>query len=109
MSYEVRVVCRPEVAPGFGLAGLHTIEADSGTGAGEILGRLASQTGVGVILMQDTLFESLPDDIRRRFGRVPLPMIVPFPGPERAAGRDAGASYIIELLRQVVGYRVRFR
>jgi hypothetical protein len=34
---------------------------------------------------------------------------VPFPGPAWEARGEAAEAYIVELLRQVIGYRVRLR
>jgi vacuolar-type H+-ATPase subunit F/Vma7 len=109
MSYAVRVLCRPEVAAGFGLAGLRCDEVDAaGDGAPRLRGLMAER-GTGVVLVEDRLYESLPEDLRRQMGRRPLPMVVPFPGPTWAARPDAAEEYIVELLRQVIGYRVRLR
>ena len=48
-------------------------------------------------------------DVRRGLARRPLPMIVPFPGPQWQRERRAPDAYIVELLRQVIGYRVRLK
>jgi hypothetical protein len=34
-------------------------------------------------------------------------MVVPFPGPAWQEEADKAQAYIVELLRQVIGYRVR--
>ena len=109
MSLLARVVCRPEVATGFALAGLAPIEAEAdGAGIARLQAALA-QPDVGVVLVEDVLYARLSDDVRRRLGRTPLPMVVPFPGPAWAAPREAAEAYILELLRQVIGYRVRLK
>jgi vacuolar-type H+-ATPase subunit F/Vma7 len=108
-DYAVRVLCRSGTGTGFSLAGLHTVEADDATAAVERVRDLKRDRDTGVILVEDSVHRDLPEDVRRSFSRRPLPMLVPFPGPgwtERAAGAEA---YIVELLRQVVGYRVRLR
>jgi vacuolar-type H+-ATPase subunit F/Vma7 len=109
VGYTVRVVCRPEVAAGFALAGLPTVEAGTPEeGAGRILA-LAAQPDVGVILVEDSFYDALSDDLQKDLGRRVLPMVVPFPGPvwgERAEGAEA---HIVEILRQAIGYRVRLR
>jgi vacuolar-type H+-ATPase subunit F/Vma7 len=109
MGYGVRVVCRPEVAAGFALAGLPTVEAGSPEeGASRIIA-LTSQPDIGVILAEDRFYEALSDDVQKDLGRRALPMVVPFPGPawdERAEGAEA---HIVEILRQAIGYRVRLR
>ena len=109
MSQTVRAVCRPDVAAGYGLAGLRTIEAQTPEEAAERLRELHRQPDVGVILLEDTLYDRLPEDLQREIGRRPLPMIVPFPGPLWRVSPESAEAYIVELLRQVVGYRVRLR
>ncbi len=109
MSHRVRVVSRPDVSAGFGLAGLRAIEATAAPEAGQRLRELRDDPAVGVILVEHTLYDGLPDDVRRVFGRRPLPMVVPFPGPAWAERPEGAEEYIVELLRQVVGYRVRLR
>ena len=106
---DVRVVCRPEIATGFALAGLRPVEFSSDDEGRERLQELLAETGVGVVLVEAGLYDRLPDEMRRQFGRRPLPMIVPFPEPTWAEKPDAAEAYIVELLRRVIGYRVRLR
>lgn len=107
MSHAVRVLCRPEVAAGFALAGLGAIEAATPDDAALRLGTLLGQADTGVVLVEDALYDGLPDELRRQVARRALPMVVPFPGPAWAAEPEAAAAYVVELLRQVIGYRVR--
>ena len=108
MSHSVQVVCRPEVAAGFGLAGLRPLEAlDAADGVARVR-ELLRDPAAGVVLVEESLYEAFPEDLRIELGRRPLPMVVPFPGPQWEARREAEA-YIVELLRQVIGYRVRLK
>ena len=109
MKYALRVLCRPEVAAGFGLAGLAPREAETPEGGAAELARLAAQADSGVVLVEDRFYDALPEESRHQIGRKPLPLLVPFPGPAWAARGEAAEAYIVELLRQVIGYRVRLR
>ena len=109
MSLSVLAVCRPQVAAGFGLVGLGLVEAAGAGDAAERLRELRARTDVGVILIEDTLYRLLPEGLQREFGRRPLPMLVPFPGPLWEVEEESAEAYVVELLRQVVGYRVRLR
>jgi vacuolar-type H+-ATPase subunit F/Vma7 len=105
----VRVLARPEIAAGFALAGLRPVEAGSDADAGERLDELLVTPDVGVVLMEEGLYDGLAEDIRRRLGRRALPMVVPFPEPAWAERPQGAEAYIVELLRQVIGYRVRLK
>lgn len=109
MKYTARVICRPEVASGFALAGLPTVEAGSREEGAARLLALAAHPEIGVILIEDRFYEGLPEDARRAIGRRPLPMIVPFAGPAWAESAVAAENYIVEILRQAIGYSVRLR
>lgn len=108
MSYRVDVLCRPEVAAGFALAGLRPREASDSADGIARLRDLLGDPEAGVVLVEESFYDALPDDVRREVGRRPLPMVVPFPGPQWEARPEAEA-YIVELLRQVIGYRVRLK
>ena len=108
MSHRVEVLCRPEVAAGFALAGLRPLEASDSADGIARLRELLGDPKAGVVLVEESFYDALPDDVRRELGRRPLPMVVPFPGPQWEA-RPAAEAYIVELLRQVIGYRVRLK
>jgi vacuolar-type H+-ATPase subunit F/Vma7 len=109
MSHEVRVIAQPAVAAGFALAGLKPLAVETPEAGASCLRDLLGQPEVGVALVESSFYDRLPEDIRRRVGRRPLPMIVPFPGPEWGTPAESAEAYIVELLRQVIGYRVRLR
>jgi len=107
MELTVRVVCRPDVAAGFELAGIVVDEAEEAT-AGEVLRRLAADPAVGVVLVEERLRRALPEDLTQWLDRLATPVVVPFPSPHWG-GPGAEEDYVLEILRQAVGYRVRFR
>jgi vacuolar-type H+-ATPase subunit F/Vma7 len=109
MEYSVHVICRPEVATGFSLAGCPPLEASDGAAAAERLFELTCRPESGVILMQDDLYERLPADVLRYVSKRPLPMLVPFPGPVWDESLRGPEGYIVEMLHQAIGYRVRLR
>ena len=109
MAYGVRVLARPATSAGFALAGLHPVEATNPAEGRETLEELLSTPEIGVVLMEEGLYTGLPEDVRRRLGRRALPMVVPFPDPSWAPRGTSPEAYIVELLRQVIGYRVRLK
>ena len=109
MSLAVRVLCRPETAPGFRLASLKPRVIDAGTAEVQAARTEVQAPDAGVVLMDERIFERLPAEDRRRLGRRPLPIVVPFPAPQWRTREQAAEAYILELLRQVIGYRVRLK
>ena len=109
MTRELRVVGRPAVIAGMALTGLPTVGVEDATAAAEHCARWLDDPAIAVVLLEESLHDRLPDDLRRRLARRPLPMVVPFPGPAIVEEPEGADAYIVELLRQVIGYRVRLR
>jgi len=107
MQLRVCVLCRPEVAPGFELAGVSVDRAEE-PGATEALSRLADDPSVGIVLVEERLRRALPEPLVRRIDRRAAPLLISFPSPSWE-GPSAAEDYVLEILRQAVGYRVRAR
>jgi len=107
MELTVRVLCRPELAAGFELAGLVVDEANEATAA-EAMRRLAADPATGIVLIEERLRRTLPTDLTQRLDRQATPNLVPFPSPSWG-GPSVAEEYVLEILRQAVGYRVRPR
>jgi len=102
----LRVVCRPGLRDGFALAGVRALPAMDGGETAALLDALASQDEVGVVLVEESLYESLPETRRRALDRRMRPLLVPFPGP-RAGETPLADLQLVQLLRRAIGYRVR--
>lgn len=109
MPYTVRVVCRPELARGFQLAGVSTEEARTPSEGIERILELADRPDTGVILVEEAFYDALSDSAKRSLERRPVPMVVPFPGPSWAKTTEEAEAYLVEILRRAIGYRVRLR
>lgn len=103
----MRVLCRPEIAAGFELAGMEVDRADEPDAEKE-LRRLAEDARVGVVLIEERLRRALPDEFVQRLDRQASPVLVPFPSPAWVT-RGTAEEYALEILRQAIGYRVRAR
>lgn len=108
MTHALRVVCRPAVRDGFGLAGVRCVPAADAREAEAAIGRLVEEGSIGVLLVEDVLYRGLREELREGLERRPLPVVVPFPGPAREDQPSAEAE-LVELLRRAIGYRVRLR
>lgn len=103
----VRVVSTAAVAPGFELAGFSPTTAGPESAAAA-LESTARAEGTAIILLQSDLYEAAAGPALRRLERAAHPVVLPFPGP-RWTERPAADTYVVELLRRAIGYRVRLR
>jgi len=106
MGLTVRVVCRPETAAGFELAGLRADTAVDAATTRARLAALADDPGVGIVLVDERLLRALPAELVQRLERQPRPLVAPFP-PPRFAATEAAEEAVLEILRRAIGYRVR--
>jgi vacuolar-type H+-ATPase subunit F/Vma7 len=108
MTRGVRVVCRPSLRDGFALAGVQALPALDAREAALILDDLLGRSEVGVVLVEESLFETLSETRRRALEQRTLPLVVPFPGP-RPEETPTAELYLVQLLRRAIGYRVHLR
>jgi vacuolar-type H+-ATPase subunit F/Vma7 len=108
IDVPVQAVCLPGVAAGLRLAGVDAMEVDRVEAGVRWLNEAINQRSEKVLLVQESIHEALPTEVRARLARRPLPMIVSFPDPRWEPVAEPEA-YIIELLRRAIGYRVRLR
>jgi vacuolar-type H+-ATPase subunit F/Vma7 len=104
---KLAVITTPGLSAGFALAGVPTIEAIDGETAAKQVRRLADMN-TGVIIIDEPLYEDLPDDFRRDLQRSAVPVVIPVPGPDWTEGTSAH-EYIVDILRRAIGYRVRLQ
>lgn len=107
MESSVQVICSPAAAAGFRLAGLAPIEVGELSEAAARIRSALEQPGLGVLLVEEPMYEALGEADQRALNRRPLPIVVPFPGPQWTAREQGPEAFIAELLRQAIGYRVK--
>jgi vacuolar-type H+-ATPase subunit F/Vma7 len=105
---KVRVVTRPSLSAGFELAGLVVERVGDGHAAADVVTRWASDADVGVVLIDHELYAALPRDLVKRLDRQAVPVVASV-STARWDERSDAEAYILEILRQAIGYRVRPR
>jgi vacuolar-type H+-ATPase subunit F/Vma7 len=108
MTHTLRVVCRPASLEGFALAGVRALPVGDPRECASVLEQLVAGPETGVLLVEDDLYRALPEELRERLERRPVPVVVPFPGPPREEAPAAEVE-LVEMLRRAIGYRVRLR
>lgn len=102
------VIAPPGLSAGFSLAGVRVLEATDGAHAGERLEKLMEEDRAGVVIIEESLHQDLPEETSRSLRRLPFPVVIPVPGPKWTAESTAH-EYIVEILRRAIGYRVRLQ
>ena len=105
---QVVVISSPGLSAGFALAGVPVFEATDGADAARQIDQWPDAMNVGVILIDEPLYEDLPEEVRRDLRRSPVPVVIPVPGPDWMTETTAH-EYIVEILRRAIGYRVRLQ
>ena len=102
------VIASPGLSTGFALAGVDVVRAADGQAASRELDRLVDEATTGVVIIDEPLYRSLPEEQRRGLSRLTAPVVIPVPGPDWSAESTAH-EYIVEILRRAIGYRVRLQ
>ena len=106
---RLEVLGRSTACAGFALAGLPTLEVRDIAEGALALRTMVERPELGVVLVEQEILDAVPERDRRDLDRRPTPIIVPFPGPAWDEGAAPAESYVLELLRRAIGYRVRLQ
>lgn len=102
------VVAGPGSSAGFALAGVPVVEAADASEAATRMERLLNDPDAGVVVVDDSLYRELPEELRRNLQSSTQPVVIPIPGPDWTLESTAH-EYIVEILRRAIGYRVRLQ
>ena len=102
------MLLRPEITAGVELAGLPVTRVATAHDAADAIRQAAANAEVGIVLVDDALYRGLPRELLSRLDREAVPIIAAIPAPHRDVDGEA-ETYILELLKQAIGYRVRLR
>lgn len=109
MSYRVRAVASPALAAGLRLAGLPTDDAETADLAMARVAALVEDPELGILLIEQPLFDDFPPVVRQALEARALPIVVPVPRAAWGAAAGRAEAYILDLLRRAIGYRVRLQ
>jgi len=107
-QYRMKVATRPGAALGFRLAGV-PVEEVAESGAAERLAALVEEPGLGILAVEDALFDRVPDTVFERASRDGVPIVLPFTLPARWEARAGGEEYVATLIRRAIGYHIKLQ
>jgi|YNPNPStandDraft_1061719.scaffolds.fasta_scaffold45001_2 V/A-type H+-transporting ATPase subunit F len=103
---KLAVITDSATATGFRLAGAETYEAETPEQLRFKLLELIQKEGYGLIAVNSRLSEDLGEEVDRLLRNKALPVVLPFPVPER--GRvESGEEYLSKLVKQAIGFYVK--
>ncbi len=104
------IVIGPEdMIKGFRLAGFEVMEVSPDTDATSLVEKLAEEGKYTIIFMEDSLFNSIQDELMRRIRKKGLPVVVPL---SVSAGWKEGLreeSPVARLIRRAIGYHIKIK
>ncbi len=105
----LRVIAGPVAAAGFALAGIQVVEAADAADGAALIRAHAARPDAGMLLVQEDFLQAVSAAERQEMMGRASPIIVPFPAPSWAEALVPAESYVLELLRRAIGYRVRLQ
>jgi V/A-type H+-transporting ATPase subunit F len=106
---RLEVLGRSMACAAFALAGLPTREVRDVAEGVAAIRAMVEQDDLGVVLVEQEILDAVLERDRRDLERRTAPIIVPFPGPRWTESASGAESYVLELLRRAIGYRVRLQ
>jgi vacuolar-type H+-ATPase subunit F/Vma7 len=101
------VVTRRELAGGYRLAGVATVEVASAADAEARLEELLLQED-GVIAVHAPFFYAFGRPLRQRLDALRVPLVVPLPSGTANAQAEDRRQRLLQMLRQAVGFEITF-
>jgi vacuolar-type H+-ATPase subunit F/Vma7 len=102
------VIASSDLSAGFALTGAPVFEAIDGQDAARRLEQSVDEMNAGVVIIDESLYRDLPEELQRSLRRSTVPVVIPVPGPDWTAESTAH-DYIVDILRRAIGYRVRLQ
>jgi vacuolar-type H+-ATPase subunit F/Vma7 len=103
---DLVVIASQGSGAGMALAGVGVVPAANAKEAARALEELDEK--VRVVMIDERLYDELPEELRRSLNRTATPVVIPVPGPDWT-DESRAHEYIVQILRRAIGYRVRLQ
>lgn len=98
-----------KTADGFRLAGIGVREAESSEEARQIINEMLQEDEVGIIALDQRLFEALDERLEKQLERVYRPVVVMLPLGDSAQVNELTQQRLQRLIRRAVGFDVTLK
>jgi len=112
---QLMVITTPHLAPGFQLAGVETLVAESPEQAEVILRQLLVGDKASLVVVQQSLLQVLSSALKRQIAVVPprgetshQPIIMAIPDARPALFQETRRHQLSELMRRTIGFQITF-
>jgi vacuolar-type H+-ATPase subunit F/Vma7 len=106
---SLRVLIRPDLAPGFSLAGVETFPIETPEAASSLLAAWLDAGEGGLIALDANLLAGLTPSVARRLENSDRLFHVSIPGGVFSGTAEARQQRIAALIRQAIGFHITFR
>jgi vacuolar-type H+-ATPase subunit F/Vma7 len=106
---KILIITFPSMAVGYRLAGTEVLEVREDDNFTEILNSVLKIDDLGILCVEESILNDVPEPFMRRIGKLAMPLIVPITTPATWKGRKEGESYITRLIRRAIGYQIKIK
>ncbi|HBG47304.1 MAG TPA: hypothetical protein DDW94_10005 [Deltaproteobacteria bacterium] len=103
------VITAPGASAGFKCAGVDTLEVDETSDISGLLLGIQSGGRYGLVAMEETLMEKVPELVMKRLRKKGLPIIIPINLPRKWGEMEAAESPVVRLIRRAIGYQIKLK
>ena len=105
---RLMVITTPDLAPGFGLAGVEAFAVDSPEKAEAVLRELLEGGEASLIAVRQDLLQTIDPRLRRQIETSYRPVVMLIPGGTPTTTGEGRHRYIAELIRRAIGFHITF-
>ena len=106
---KLTVITNPALAPGFRLAGVEVVVADSRDRARQALLRLLDEGEAGIIALDTEFLSALDYGLAQRLQSLVNPVVVALPAGAEVPLEERRSRQVAALIRRAIGVRWTFR
>lgn len=106
---KIIVVTYSDMAVGYRFAGVEVIEVAREDNFTEVINKVMEREDLGVVVIEDTILNSLSEPLIKKIGKTAMPVIVPISTPAKWKSEKVIESYIARLIRRAIGYQIKIK
>ncbi len=103
------VITEPDLAPGYQLAGVETLIAQSSQEAYQHIETLRRAGNVSVIAVHAPYYAELEDSLRREMEKQVIPVVISLPVGLKTAAAGTHREQVRRMLRRAIGFEITFQ